>query len=92
MNRTLFIVLLGVFIVCVGCAKVHSANDVPRITKQELKAKLGSPDLVLLDVRTRSDWEKSEEKITGALRVDPETVGAWIGTLPEDREIVLYCA
>jgi rhodanese-related sulfurtransferase len=92
MKRTLMIVLLGVFIVSVGCTKIHSSKDVPRITKEELKAKLGSPDLVLIDVRTGSDWEKSDEKITGALRMDPENVDTWVGTLPKDKEIVLYCA
>jgi rhodanese-related sulfurtransferase len=86
------IVLLGVFIVLVGCTKIHSSKDIPSITKEELKAKLGSPDLVLIDVRTGSDWEKSDEKITGALRMDPESVDTWVGTLPKDKEIVLYCA
>jgi rhodanese-related sulfurtransferase len=92
MKRTLMIVLLGVFIVSIGCTKIHSSKDIPRITKDELKAKLGSPDLVLIDVRTESDWEKSDEKITGALRMDPENVDTWVGTLPKDKEIVLYCA
>jgi rhodanese-related sulfurtransferase len=92
MKRTLMIVLLGAFIVSIGCTKIHSSKDVPPITKDELKAKLGSPDLVLIDVRTGSDWEKSDEKITGALRMDPGTVDTWVGTLPKDKEIVLYCA
>ncbi len=92
MKRTAMIVLLGFFIVSIGCTKIHSAKDVPRITKNELKAKLGAPDLVLLDVRTDSDWEKSDEKITGASRMDPETVDTWVDKLPKDKEIVLYCA
>jgi rhodanese-related sulfurtransferase len=92
MKRTLMIVLLGVFIASVGCTKLDSSKDVPRITEEELKAKLGSPDLVLIDVRTGSDWEKSDEKITGALRMDPENVDTWVGTLSKDKEVVLYCA
>jgi rhodanese-related sulfurtransferase len=90
MKRTLLLtILLFVFI---GCTNIQSAKDVPRITKEELKAKLGSPDLVLLDVRAKSDWEKSDEKITGAVRMNPETVDTWAGTMPKDKEIVLYCA
>jgi rhodanese-related sulfurtransferase len=92
MKRTLTIVLLGVFIASVGCTKLDSSKDVPRITGEELKAKLGSPDLVLIDVRTGSDWEKSDVKITGALRMDPENVDTWVGTLSKDKEVVLYCA
>jgi rhodanese-related sulfurtransferase len=55
-----------------------------------MKAKLGSPDVVLLDVRFKDDWESSNEKITGAVRMDPQTVYAWSSTLPKDKEIVLY--
>ncbi|HAM51052.1 MAG TPA: hypothetical protein DCP92_10325 [Nitrospiraceae bacterium] len=88
-GTSLLAILLVVFI---GCTNMQGAKDVPRITKEELKAKLGSPDLVLLDVRAKNDWEKSDEKITGAVRMNPETVDTWAGTLPKDKEIVLYCA
>jgi rhodanese-related sulfurtransferase len=47
---------------------------------------------MLIDVRTAGDWEKTGEKITGAVRMDPQTVDSWAGTLPKDKEIVLYCA
>ncbi len=88
-------VLLSIFasiLVFAGCTHTRSAGAVPRIAKDELKLKLGSPDLVLLDVRSHSDWGKSAEKITGAVRMDPDSVDAWSETLPRDREIVLYCA
>jgi rhodanese-related sulfurtransferase len=92
MRKTVLVALLGFIILSVGCTKIQSSKDVSRITKEELKAKLGSPDLILIDVRTKSDWENSSEKITGAVRKDPETVDSWIGTLPKDKQIVLYCA
>ena len=84
--------ILGVFIMFIGCTHAQSTKDVPRITKEELKAKLGSSNMVLLDVRARSDWEGSNEKITGAVRMDPDAVDTWADTLPKDKEIVLYCA
>ena len=80
---------MAVFVVCTN---VHSAIDAPRISKDELKAKLGSPDLILIDVRTRKDWDMSSEKIAGALRMDPEAFDDWSGTLAKEKEIVLYCA
>ena len=83
---------LGMLLVFIACTTIQSAQNVPRITNDELKAKLGSPGMVLIDVRTESDWENSAEKIAGAIRMDPETVDTWAATLPKDKEIVLYCA
>jgi rhodanese-related sulfurtransferase len=91
MKRAMLLAILGVLVMFIGCTNTQSAKDAPRISKEELKAKLGSPDLVLLDVRAKNDWEESAEKITGAVRMDPETVDAWAGTLPKEKEIVLYC-
>jgi rhodanese-related sulfurtransferase len=92
MKRVSLLAVLGVLVVFMACTNTQSAQDVPRISKEELKAKLGSPDLVLLDVRSRNDWDKSSEKILGAIRMDPETVDAWADTLQKDKETVLYCA
>jgi predicted sulfurtransferase len=92
MKRVLPFAILGVLVVLMACAKMQGANDVSRVTKEELKAKLGSPDVVLLDVRAKNDWEMSNEKIAGAVRMDPQTVDDWAGTLPKDKDIILYCA
>lgn len=92
MKKWVLLAAIGIFIVLIGCKKIQSAQDIPRISKDELKAKLGSPNMVLIDVRTGSDWKESGEKITGAVRMDPETVDTWAATLPKDKEIILYCA
>jgi rhodanese-related sulfurtransferase len=92
MKKVVLLSILGVFFVFAGCTHIQSAKAAPRITKDELKAKLGSPELVLLDVRSHSDWAKGAEKITGAVRMDPDIVDTWAGTLPKDKEVVLYCA
>lgn len=92
MKRALSLAILGGLVVLMACTNMRGANDVPRISNDELKTKLGSPDVVLLDVRAKNDWERSDEKIAGAVRMDPQTVDAWTGTLPKDKEIVLYCA
>lgn len=92
MKRAVLLAVLGVITVFVACTNVQSAKDAPRISKEELKAKLGSPDLVLIDVRTRKDWDMSSDKITGAIRMDPEALDDWAGTLAKEKEIILYCA
>ena len=92
MKRVLYLAILGVLVMLIACTSIQGTNDVPRISKDELKSKLGSPDVVLLDVRAKHDWERSDEKITGAIRMDPQTVDNWADTLPKDKEIILYCA
>ena len=70
----------------------YGADDVPRITTEQLKDILGSPDLVLLDVRDENDWGKSDRKIVGAVRADPDDVSYWAGDYTKDQKITLYCA
>jgi rhodanese-related sulfurtransferase len=71
---------------------VYGAEDVPRISTEQLKDILGNPDLILLDVRTEKEWGESDRKIVGAVRVDPDDVSSWAGEYTEDQKIILYCA
>ena len=80
-------VLLFVFVM-----PAYAADDAPRISVVELNDMLDSPDLVILDVRTKRDWESSSRKVVGAVRVDPNNAGSWAGDYPKDQKIVLYCA
>jgi len=68
------------------------STDAPRMTKDELKGMLGSPDLVIIDVRYGPDWKDSDSKIKGAIREDPEALQSWANKYPKDKTIVLYCA
>ncbi len=79
-------------VVMVLLAPIAKTADIARITKEELKAKLCSPNLILIDVRVSQGWEKSTQKIKCAKRMDPNNVSAWADTLPKDKEIVLYCS
>jgi rhodanese-related sulfurtransferase len=69
-----------------------SAADPLRITKEELKRRLGNPDIVIVDVRSGSDWTGSERKIAGAVREAPNDVGGWEKRYAKDKPLVLYCA
>jgi hypothetical protein len=68
------------------------ANDVPRMTKEELKGHLGDPTVIILDVRTEKDWKASDLRIKGAIWEDPAKVDTWLDKYVKDKTFVLYCA
>ena len=69
-----------------------SAN-VPMMTKEELKAILGSPDLVILDVRIGSEYFASDLKIKGAVRPNMgENICGTTSKYPRGSTFVFYCA
>lgn len=83
--------IIGGAVAAVPAAAIAEAG-VPLITAEELKAKLGSPDLTILDVRREAHWNASDRKIVGAVREDPEAVQSWAGKYAKDKTLVLYCA
>lgn len=85
-------IMLGLTLVSLLLQASVAQSAVEKITKEELRAKLGSPDVVIVDVRLGRDWKASEEKITGAIRVDPAAVESLAATYPKDKTLVLYCA
>jgi rhodanese-related sulfurtransferase len=68
------------------------AADVPRITKEELKGMLGNENVIIIDVRSDLDQEKSKQKIQGAVLEDPGKVETWMSKYPKDKTLVFYCA
>src|SRR3989442_15347269 len=66
----------------------YTPVPVPRITKEELKARLesGAPP-VLVDARLKYPYEHSTVRLPGAIRVG---AGASAPSFPRDREIVVY--
>jgi len=73
------------------CTPVLS-QEVPRITKEELKGMLGKPDVVVVDVRAGSDWKSSTMKIKGAVREEPDKIDSWMDKYGKDKTLVFYCA
>ena len=70
----------------------HEAVGPERITVDELKAKLAKKETILIiDVRG-SDYDASQTKIKGAMRIVPAELEAHLKDLPRDKEIVTYCA
>jgi hypothetical protein len=83
---TAVLIFLGAFL---GQAM---AKEAPRMTKEELKVLMGKPDVVVIDVRARSDWDGSNEKIQGAVREDPKKAKEWANKYSKDKTLVFYCA
>ena len=92
MKKRLFIAPLLIFFVVGLLATFAKSADVPRMKKDQLKAMLDNPDLVILDVRAEGDWNGDKSKIKGAIREDPESVKSWAEKYAKDKTIVLYCA
>ncbi len=74
---------------CFGATSPQEA--VPRISKEELKARLGSPDLVVIDL-----WKKVADagrgRIRGAIRERPIELQAWAVKYRKEKTLVLYCS
>lgn len=90
MRRTLEVLVLFLFFMAPAYAA--GPESIPRITVEELKARLdGGREIVILDVRSRRSYEASDRKIKGAVRIAPDEINARAGELPAGREIAAYC-
>lgn len=67
-----------------------ATDDIPRMTREELVPLLGSPDVIVIDVRSNPDWLGSNVKIKGAVREDPAKLATWIEKYPKDKTLVFY--
>jgi predicted sulfurtransferase len=76
----------------IALASVAVRGDDTYVTKEQLLAMLGKSDMVLIDVRSKYDWDESKTKIKGAVREDGMKFGAWMKKYPKDKTIVIYCA
>jgi rhodanese-related sulfurtransferase len=95
MSMRLKIALLGLLVTgLLGCFQRWSVEDnIPRVTKEELKAMLDSPEVVIIDVRAGEDWTKGDIRIKGAVRENPgEDPHTWAGKYSKNKTIVFYCA
>lgn len=69
-----------------------SLNDVPRMTKEDLKVRLGQADLVVIDTRLPGQLAAREPKIRGAVVENPKEVHNWMTNYPKNKTLVLYCS
>jgi rhodanese-related sulfurtransferase len=87
------VVLALLFLSVLAVSLPARAEDAARfMTKEQLRPMLGSPGIVVIDVRTKYDWDTSKVKIPGAVREEGIKFGSWMNKYPKDKTIVIYCA
>jgi hypothetical protein len=93
-GRCWAIIIVMLSFALLGCLQRWSSEaKIPRMTKEELKSMLGHPDVTIVDVRLGEDWKKSNWKIQGAVREDPEKdIKFWAEKFPKDKTLVFYCS
>jgi len=70
----------------------NTSQQVPRISTDELADQLaGSDPPVVLDVRSRSEYDRDNARIPGSIRVLPDRVEEWAAGRSRDRPVVAFC-
>lgn len=97
MIRRVLFVLIAFLAAGTTVVAAAGAKDVrPRVVSAEkLKNMLVGPEkgnLIVVDVRLASSWAKSDRKIVGAFRGDPDHRDAWASQLPRQKTLVFYCS
>jgi sodium/hydrogen antiporter len=68
------------------------AAEIPRITPDELAARLAGPEPpVVLDVRSRAQYDADDDQIPGSMRVLPDQIMDWATKADRARAVVAYC-
>ena len=68
------------------------AENVQRMSIEQLKEMLGQPDVKVYDVRTPRDWNDDNEKIKGAVRLAEDEIAEVAAGIDKAHAVVLYCA
>ena len=92
MKWKLLAITLSFLIILFECKAIVVSDDVPRMTKEELKTVLGNPSLMIIDVRYGKDWTDSDLKIRGAIREEPDNVRSWVSKYSKEKTLIFYCA
>lgn len=67
-------------------------DEVERVVPEQLAALLDGPDPpVVIDVRTRSQYERDDIRIPHSVRVIPDDVAEWAHEQDRKRMVVAYC-
>ena len=87
MKKLLIIVLFGLFSTFPALGM-----DIPIMSKENLKEKLGSGEITILDARSGNHWDGSIFKIPGALRTPADQIEIWSTRFNKNQKLVVYCA
>jgi rhodanese-related sulfurtransferase len=84
--------LLACLIVIFAASLVGGAEGITLISADQLKKELTKPGVIVIDVRTKDDWDSSQWKIKGAQRRLAGETKEWMRKYSKGKKIVLYCA
>jgi rhodanese-related sulfurtransferase len=93
MHIKAIMISLIIFMISFSCQSVNS-QDFESISAKELKQKIENKEgIVLLDVRTKAEFNGSLGHIDSAILIPLQVLEASIDSLKEykDKEIVVYC-
>jgi len=62
------------------------------MSKEDLKAKLGQKNVMVIDVRLPDQIVPGTPKIRGAAVENPSEVLDWMHKYPKNKTLVIYCA
>ncbi|MFN8475633.1 MAG: rhodanese-like domain-containing protein [Anaerolineae bacterium] len=65
-------------------------SHVPRINLDDAKQKMTDPNVLFVDARTAQEYAQGH--IKGAVSVPVAEVDKYLSRLPQDKEIIVYCA
>jgi 3-mercaptopyruvate sulfurtransferase SseA len=90
MTRLVSMIMALAMALLVTTATGGLAQEVPRMTVEDLRERLQQPGLTVIDVRTGRDWTGSPVKIPGAVREEPGRID-WESKYDRGQTLVLYC-
>lgn len=90
--KRLWILAVSLLVVSAFALTAGAKTEVKIMTQDQLKDRLEDANVVVLDVRTGSDWRASESKIKGAVRVEKADVAGLADKYEKDKTLVFYCA
>ncbi|NPV06229.1 MAG: hypothetical protein HPY67_16060 [Syntrophaceae bacterium] len=72
-------------------APPSSVEQVPRLTKEQVRGMLGKPGVVVMDGRYIKQYEQSDRKLPGAVFFQPETLDEFVKNHPQkDKTYIIY--
>ncbi len=92
MRQLVTTVVMCALLVLAFAVSVLAEDSIPRMEAKELVTMIDSPDVIIIDVRRGGDWNRASDMIKNARRELPGGIEEWMGSLPKDKTIVLYCA
>jgi rhodanese-related sulfurtransferase len=72
--------------------QAHHVNDIPRIDKEKVLELMDKADLIIIDNRNIKVYNRSPNKIKGAVRVELSKLGEFMENTPKSTNLIFYCS